>query len=158
MCLNNSRPVILHYSEKRLIDEHDHFMDKASYKRYYEQTRPFKVRKNSKFNTLRKTLPQEFEWIKTRKRLCEESMYMSHCVWSYYGKIGANKCAIYSYYDEEGKFDITGKGERERYTIEFCKRKTGYYITQIQTRFDRGGGAKLEEYLNELLNDNRLAV
>ena len=83
---------------------------------------------------------------------------MTHCVWSYYGKIGADKCAIYSYYDEEGKFDITGKGEPKRYTIEFCKRKTGYYITQIQTRFDRGGGAKLEEYLNELLNDARLAA
>ena len=75
------------------------------------------VPKDTVFKKLRKILPTEFEWIKTRKRLNKESLMMGHCVWSYGDEINKDKCAIYSFIDEEGKYST--EGCRKRYTLEF---------------------------------------
>lgn len=159
MCIDSKKDVVLHYSVKRMRDEHDHFMDSSTYADYKRKTKPFRVPKDSRFNTIRKALPESFEWIKSRKRLIHESMMMHHCVWSYYKKIGDDRCAIYSYYDETGQFDVSGDDIAKRYTIEFVwdSRKSMYAISQIQTKHDRGGGAKLKEYIKGLLDDKGVA-
>ena len=153
MCLDAHRDVILHYSVKRMTDEHDHFMDAQSYADYKRHVKVFHVPKDSKFKALRKMLPDTFEWVKTRKRLINESIEMHHCVWSYYNKIEADRCAIYSFFDEFGYFDTSGNNEPKRYTIEFMynKRTKKYYVRQIQTKYNKYGGAKLGTYINELL-------
>lgn len=154
MCVNEHKDVVLHYSAKRMIDEHDHFMDNRTRKSYNKQVKPFKVPKNSKFNKLRDILPEGFEWVKTKKRLIDESIMMHHCVWSYYDKIGRDACAIYSFLDKQGMFDCKGKGEVKRYTIEFLydKRSNNYRINQIQTKYDRFGGDLIKPYIQKLLN------
>ena len=152
MCIEERRHVVLHYSPRRLEEEHAHFNDRGDYNYYIRHTKPFSVPKNSKFYPLRDLLPKEFEWIKKRKRLIEESMMMHHCVWSYYSHIKNDDCAIYSYDDVTGEYDVSGNGEPKRYTIEFRCRKGKYFINQIQTKYDRGGGTKLRKMLGELIS------
>lgn len=154
MCFETHKDVVLHYSVKRMIDEHDHFMDNRTRKSYNERVKPFKIPKDSKFKKLRDVLPKDFEWIKTKKRLIDESIMMHHCVWSYYDKIGRDACAIYSFLDKEGMFDCKGRGEVKRYTIEFLydKRSNNYRINQIQAKYDRFGGDLIKPYIQKLLN------
>lgn len=59
---------------------------------YKKTTGMVKVPKKSKFLELRKILPEEFEWITTRKRLILETELQHHCVWSYAEKITKDKC------------------------------------------------------------------
>lgn len=153
MSMEDHRPVVLRYSAHRVNEEHDRFNDRGDYRYYLHHSKPFTVPKNSQFNPLRKILPPEFEWIKTRKRLINESMMMHHCVWSYYGKIGNDYCAIYSYDDKTGEYDARGNHEPKRYTIEFLCKKGHYQINQIQTKYDRGGGKLLKEKLQQMLKE-----
>lgn len=83
-----------------------------------KQTPVVKITKETKFKLLRKILPPEFEWIKTRKRLIEETVMQHHCVWSYADKINKDKCQIYSYVDEDGK----------RYTLEFVIKRKNMFV------------------------------
>ena len=153
ICMNNRQPVVLHYSVARMIEEHDHFSDNKDYLYYLKNTKQFSVPKDSRFIPLRKLLPKEFEWIKTRKRLIDESMEMHHCVWSYHEKIKKDFDAIYSYLDTEGRFDAKGNGEPKRYTIEFLCNKGEYIVNQVQTKYDRGGGGPLKAYIEKILKE-----
>ncbi len=98
-----------------------------------------KIPKNSKFDMLRKILPESFEWITTRKRIILEGRNMHHCVTSYANKVNKDLCAIYSFvYPETEK----------RYTVEFVQRKDGtYYMNQIQSMCDRGAPDEVKQYV-----------
>lgn len=118
MCLDCKEKVNISFkSIKKVKEAHD----KLSEKNYMKQTPVVKITKETKFKLLRKILPPEFEWIKTRKRLIEETVMQHHCVWSYADKINKDKCQIYSYVDEDGK----------RYTLEFVIKRKKYVCVQI---------------------------
>ena len=73
-----------------------------------------------------------------------------HCVWSYAGKITSDKCAIYSYYDKDGKYGTVPK----RYTLEFLIDESGkYYIYQAQGRYDSVNSSSIYNYIENLLNE-----
>lgn len=110
----------------------------------FSKTPLIKIPKKSVFNGLRNLLPvEEFEWIRTRKRLIEEGYYMKHCVATYGGYINADDCAIYSFVYPPTK---------KRYTIEFRQSKNGeYFINQIQSKCDRGASVEVKDYVNSFL-------
>lgn len=119
MCLDRKEKINISFkSIKKVKEAHD----ELSEKNYMKRTPGVKITKESKFKLLRKILPPEFEWIKTRKRLIEETVMQHHCVWSYADKINKDRCQIYSYVDEDGK----------RYTLEFVIRKGKYVCVQMR--------------------------
>lgn len=131
------------YSELQNI--HDKISQKIDYE---EKTGSVNVSSSSVFNELNKILPSNFEWIKTRKRLIDETRIQHHCVWSYAHKISSDKCAIYSYYDGNSEYGDTPK----RYTIEFMRKSNGrYYVEQVQGRYDKTNSNKLYAYLQNYL-------
>ena len=106
-----------------------------------------KIPKKSVFNNLRKLLPEdEFEWIKTRKRLIAEGYYMRHCVDSYGHYINGDRCAIYS---------LVYKPTQKRYTIEFLQRNNSYYINQIQGKCNRGAPLEVRRHVESFIIDNQ---
>ena len=120
---------------------------------YDKETTKVKVPEKSKFNKIRRMLPEEFEWIKTRKRLITETKLQHHCVWSYADKITKDECAIYSYTDLDGKYSYDGIPRR--YTIEICINRQGkYYVAQTHGRYDRVNSSKMKEYVESLLYKN----
>ena len=82
-----------------------------------------KFPKDDKFKELR--LPDNYELIKSAKRLKEEGVMQNNCVYSYLEDINLGRCVIYSTV-YQGK----------RYTIEITAKKKGkkyqYYLAQIQ--------------------------
>ena len=141
--------VMLNHSIKRIIEDHDSLVENMNLKDYLKRMRgkKLKVPKNSRFNNLRKVLPDDFEWIKTKTRLANESAMQHHCVWQYSDYISSDSSAIYSYVDSGCKF-----GPRPfRYTIEFKVSPDGYYIAQMQRSRNRGDSVQLKMYLNELI-------
>ncbi len=83
-----------------------------------------KIPKKSIFNLLEKSLPSEYERIKTKRRICKEGAYMHNCVASYAKYINKDKCAIFHL-----KYDGV------EYTVEFTHlKKHGYTVKQIQPR------------------------
>lgn len=141
--------VMLNHSIKRIIEDHDALVDNMNLKDYLKRMRgkKLKVPKNSQFNNLRKILPADFEWIKTKTRLANESAMQHHCVWSYSDYISSDSSAIYSYVDSDCKFGP----HPFRYTIEFKVSRDGYYIAQMQRFRNRGGSAELKAYLDDLI-------
>ncbi len=144
-----SHKVMLNHSIKRIIEDHDELAENMNLKNYLKRMRgkKLKVPKNSQFNKLRKVLPNDFEWIKTKTRLANESAMQHHCVWSYSDRISSDSSAIYSYVDSDCKFGP----HPFRYTIEFKASRDGYYIAQMQRSCNSGGSAELKAYLNELI-------
>lgn len=131
------------YSELQNI--HDEISKNIDYE---EKTGSVNIPSPSVFNKLNKMLPSDFEWIKTRKRLIDETRIQHHCVWSYAPKITSDKCAIYSYYDGNSEYGDTPK----RYTIEFMRKSNGrYYVEQVQGRYDKASSNKLYVYLQNYL-------
>ena len=128
-------------SAKKVRDAHSDVMVDYMIKKNKIPT--IKVPNKSIFNNLRKLLPEdEFEWIKTRKRLIEEGYYMRHCVASYEYFINRDKCAIYSF---------IYKPTQKRYTVEFLQGNNGYYINQIQSKCNRGAPKEVKDYVNSYL-------
>ncbi|WP_338631640.1 PcfJ domain-containing protein [Clostridium baratii] len=101
-------------SYRRLCEEHN----KISIKLRQKETKTIKIPKESKFKNLK--LPKEFEEIKTKKRIVEESIKQNNCVWSYADDINKDKCRIYSTM-YEGK----------RYTLEIRKRRNKFVLAQL---------------------------
>lgn len=136
-------------SEHQLYKIHD----KISFRNndYRKMTAIVKIPKDSKFSSLQKMLPKEFEWIKTRKRLILETELQHHCVWSYADYITKDECAIYSYVDATGAYSVDGIPKR--YTIEFRQKNGKYYVEQVQGKYDRANSQKMEEYIEMLLID-----
>lgn len=115
--------------------EHDDIMLRVSNK----NTPTLKIPKNSKFKNV--NLPENFEHIKTKKRLILESQIQRHCVASYAYLINKDKCSIYS-----------TVYNNERYTIEIRKNRNKYYIAQIKGMFNADAPSELIELINSKLN------
>lgn len=140
MCLEYKEKLNLNFkSYKKVLEAHDTITEKN----YMKKTPTVKIKKDSKFKELRKLLPEEFEWITTRKRLIHETAIQHHCVWSYANKINNDKCQIYSYVDKETD---------ERYTLEFVKRGKKYVCVQISGFANKSDDGKIGDLVKILLN------
>lgn len=126
------------YSAKRIVEEHDHISEKH----YMKKTPIVKIKKDTKFKDLRKILPDEFEWIKTRKRLIQETVMQHHCVWSYAERINNDTSQIYSYVDAADT----------RYTLEFKVRRNKYCLVQVQGKYNMADTKDVKKYVNNILN------
>lgn len=119
---------------------------------YRKVTKKIELPENSRFHHLREVLPEEFEWITTRKRLILETELQHHCVWSYAEDITRDKCAIYSFTDTAAEHCMDGKPKR--YTIEFRQKRNGeYYVEQVQGKYDSVNANGMKEYIQSLLSD-----
>lgn len=140
MCLICKEKININFqSVKKVKEAHD----KLSEKNYMLHTPIVKISKETKFKPLRKILPPEFEWIKTRKRLINETLMQHHCVWSYADKINKDKCQIYSYIDENKK----------RYTLEFVIRKGKYVCVQMRGLANSPPPENLRTLVKEILKN-----
>ena len=147
MCMQRKMKVRLDIKTEKHLNKLHNAVNRADYDKV---TGKVEVPKESRFNKLRAILPEDFEWIKTRKRLIMETKIQHHCVWNYANNITNDKCAIYSYVDYDGKF--ANDGSPKRYTIEFCMDEKGiYYVSQTQGRFDSVNSSKIREYIESLL-------
>jgi len=151
MCKQSKTKIRLDiYSIAQLNNLHNKISDDPY--NYRNITKDVKIPKQSKFLELREILPDNFEWIKTRKRLILETELQHHCVWSYADKITADNCAIYSFTDINAEH--TKDGKPKRYTIEFCINKNGqYYINQVQGKYDAVNAHGMKEYIQTLLDE-----
>lgn len=137
-------------SKKELKNKHDF----VSYSVDYDQsTEAVNVPKDSKFNNLRKMLPDTFEWIRSRKRLIMETQLQHHCVWSYAKKITNDHCAIYSFIDRDGIFQQDGTPKR--YTVEFMIKDGKYYVEQTQGRYDAVNTSIMRGYIEGLIEEKK---
>jgi len=150
MCFQNKEKVRLNvYSIRQMYNLHDRISSNKT--NYEKNTGEVKVPKNSQFNELREILPENFEWIKTRKRLILETELQNHCVWSYAYAITADKCAIYSFIDINGNHSNDRKPKR--YTIEFIRRKGKYIVNQVQGKNNKANSKEMEEYIQSILDE-----
>lgn len=137
-------------SMNEIRNKHDKVSDLITLDSYMHNSKMIvKIPKNSKFNDLRNMLPEEFEWIKTKKRLISEAIIQHHCVASYADKITKDQCAIYSYVDKDGSKNEDGIPRR--YTIEFVKHKNKYYIKQTQGEYNKVNASYMYEYISQFL-------
>lgn len=132
-------------SLNKLQNAHDELMIEVRNK----YTPIIKIPKNSKFNKLRKQLPEEFEWIKTKKRLILESVKMHHCVASYATVINQDCCAIYS---------ILWKNKPYTIELKYNKQEDLYYINQISGIHNTNAPSDLYEYIESLLNKRKNTI
>lgn len=141
-------------SIRKIREDHDRLANYIEQKRYSKAK--VTVPKNTKFAKLRKILPEEFEWIKTRKRLNNESAMQHHCVWSYGPDINNDRCAIYSFVDKTGEFTQGWEGVPVRYTIQFITKNKEYKINQIQAKYNSFSSEELGNYLRDLLKSETI--
>ena len=127
---------IMFTSEKKVNDAHDDLAKELTAK----NTPRVKVPKNSKFNRLAKLLPDDMEWIKSKKRLVQEGNEMHNCVASYANEINKDSCAIYSFVYNN-----------KRYTIEFVTYKNRYSIKQLYGVCNSEPEAGVEDYVKGFL-------
>lgn len=148
ICMAVKEKISLRFrSIKKLEEAHNRISEKY----FMKKTGKVAVPKDSKFLALRKKLPQEFEWIKSRKRLLHETAIQHHCVWSYADEITSDRSAIYSFVDISGEFS-DGK-KNTRYTLEFkADRKGRYFIQQIQGKYNQGDTSEIYHYVEKLLS------
>lgn len=119
---------------------------------YRKITKKVELPENSRFLHLREILPEEFEWITTRKRLILETELQHHCVWSYADNITQDECAIYSFTDTAAEHCMDGKPRR--YTVEFRQKRNGrYYVEQVQGKYDAVNAGGMKEYIQMLLTE-----
>lgn len=140
LCLQTKTKVQLNLSSiKRIVELHDELINAKKNR----EMPTIHIPKNTVYTKLRKLLPKEFEWIKTKNRLLKESEIQHHCVWTYGDKINADKSAIYSFvYAPENK----------RYTIEFVYGNNGEYkIRQMQSCCNKGHSKEAYEYVKSFL-------
>ena len=139
MSVDMKHKISLTYrSYKKILQAHDKLNEE-----YMIQCTPkITVPKDTKFKLLRKALPDNFEWIKTRKRVLKEAQTMHHCVATYADKINRDQCAIYSFRSPK---------TNERYTVEFCFRHQKYYIRQIYGKFNALPPREEREYVESFL-------
>lgn len=127
---------IMFTSEKKVNDAHNDLAKELTAK----NTPRVKVPKNSKFNRLAKLLPDDMEWIKSKKRLVQEGSEMHNCVASYANEINKDSCAIYSFVYNN-----------KRYTIEFIVYKNRYSIKQLYGACNSEPEAGVENYVKGFL-------
>lgn len=144
ICIAEKEKINIKFkSIKKMSDKHLKISENALMKSYNKKSKPISIPKNSTFLKLREMLPEEFEWIKNKKRLNQESVMQHHCVWQYGEKISKDKCAIYSF---------VFAPEEKRYTIEFYFKKGKFYIRQMQSAYDRGYSNEAYEYVFKFIS------
>lgn len=102
-------------SVKRILEEHDRLTKEM----YEKETPTIKIKKNSKFKNLK--MSYEFEKIKTKKRLIQETREQKHCVWSYAEDINKDKCMIYSTIFEGNRYTLEIRINRKKYKLAQIK-------------------------------------
>lgn len=127
---------VMFTSERKVNDAHDDLVKELTAK----NTPRVKVPKNSKFNRLAKLLPDDMEWIKSKKRLVQEGNEMHNCVACYADDINKDSCAIYSF-----------MYNNKRYTIEFVTYKNRYSIKQLYGVCNNEPEADVEDYVKGFL-------
>lgn len=127
---------IMFTSKKKVTKAHDDLARELTAK----NTPRVKVPKNSKFNRLAKLLPDDMEWIKSKKRLVQEGNEMHNCVACYADDINKDSCAIYSFMYND-----------KRYTIEFVTYKNRYSIKQLYGVCNSEPEAGVEDYIKGFL-------
>ena len=132
-------------SAKKVMEAHDRLSEKQWEKEHKDFADYSILPEKSRFDGLRKLLPESFERIETKKRLEQESMMQHHCVWSYEDRIKRDICSIYSYVSP-----ATGM----RHTIEFVKHKDRYVVNQIQKYRNRGYDKEVADTLTTYLGDD----
>lgn len=138
------KPSLCFSSAKRVKEAHDRLSEQYTAK----HTQVIKIHQKSKFNALRKMLPEGFEWIRTRNRLVHEGCSMHHCVATYDTKINKDNCAIYS---------AINPTDNKRYTIEFVVRNNKYTVRQIYGIWNSTCPQEFWDYVQSLVNDNKAA-
>jgi hypothetical protein len=91
-------------------------------------------------------MPEEFEWIRTKRRLIKEKEMQHHCVASYADDINNDRCAIYSF---------IYLPEEMRYTLEFIKQGSEYKLVQMQKKYNKGHSAEARKYVNDQLKNKK---
>ena len=155
MCFLSKKKVRIDVkSVSQLTNMHDAVAHGNGGNHYRQNTGTVTIPKDTKFKHLREILPDDFEWIKSRKRLILETELQHHCVWSYAGKITSDRCAIYSFVDSNAEHADDGKPKR--YTIEFDVDNKGKYgIVQVQGRYDRVHTEEMRKYIQKILDDGQ---
>lgn len=126
-------------SFKKIYEAHNEISKKSRQK----LTPLIKIPNKSKYIKLRCFLPDMFEWIKTKKRIVEESIIQNNCVWNYADKINSDQCAVYSFIYPENN---------QRYTIEFCENsESNYSIIQITKRDNLAAENYVYRYIEQFL-------
>ena len=137
--MNKEKISLTIQSIRRIKEEHDRLAIEIREKNIPEVTIP----DDSKFLPLRKKLPKDMKWIRTKRRLVEEAVQQGNCVASYVREINADQCAIYSF---------TYEPEQQRYTVEFgFHPNNGYFIRQIESAYNQGHSKEAKEYVESFL-------
>lgn len=129
--------------EAQTVNEHNerhrqNTFKKADYK--------LKIKKNTKFKNLIANMPENFELIKTSKRIINEGNLQKNCVADYCDKINSDRCMIYS-----------TEYEKSRHTIEIILKNGQFAVAQCFKSCNRAANPKLMKQLKDVLNEiNRL--
>lgn len=93
--------------------------------RYYDESQyqtagKFVIRSNTKFKKLIDNMPDEFELIRTPKRLTEEGKRQHNCVAQYSDRIDNDGCMIYSTVYNNNRHTIEIAFSKNKYVIRQC--------------------------------------
>lgn len=105
------------------------------------KTVKFKIKKNTKFKELIDNMPENYELIKTSKRLASEGIMQKNCVASYDHKINSDNCMIYSVVFEN-----------IRYTVEIIQVNGNYEVAQCRKACNQAANPQLLNELQQTLN------
>ena len=142
MSIANNEPISLDIENmQNLIIQHYCAMNRYLRKQDQFELSKYLICDSSKYNKLRKLLPNTFIWITTTKRLKEESINQHNCVYSYKDRISNDLCTIYHYEIEDRKYTI-------EFSIDF---KGKYYIKQMKQKYNKTFNVSDYEYVNSLL-------
>lgn len=127
-------------SPRKLLDAHNRLINPYMRKKARSHGKSkMKIPENSPFRKLR--LPDDFEIIKTSKRLFDEGQIMHHCVYSYLSSVNKGKCCIAHL-----------KFRENHYTIEIGYEKGRFICGQIQGRFNKHVTEDVDEYVRNVLH------
>ncbi|MDE7363736.1 MAG: PcfJ domain-containing protein [Ruminococcus sp.] len=105
------------------------------------KTVKFRIRKDTKFRKLIKNMPENYELIKTPKRLVSEGILQKNCVAGYADIINSDKCMIYSVVFEN-----------VRHTIEIIQVNGHYKVAQCYKACNQVSNPQLLKDLKDLLH------
>ena len=129
-------------SFSKIKDEHNQIINPYMLKKTKQaKTAKMKIPEKSVFRKLK--LSDNFEIIKTGKRLYEEGILMHHCVYSYLTKVNKGKCVIAHLIYK----DIP-------YTLEIAYKNKKCICKQIYGKWDKPAPKEVWNYVNEELKKN----
>lgn len=105
------------------------------------KTVKFRIKKNTKFRKLIENMPENYELIKTPKRLVHEGIIQKNCVAGYDYRINSDLCIIYSVVFEN-----------VRHTIEIVQVNGHYKVSQCYRACNQASNPQLLKDLKDLLH------